>query len=333
MRARVIAIAAMAVVSLACVRPRAPQALHDSRSFPASPDKLVRLDLRSLDARVRVTEGPSITVSYDFEVHSSSRSYAQRWIADHTPQFDDSPAGLEVRVRSRHGSFMMFGFLHTKGHVEVSLPPTCRLEVVTSSGDVRLDGEQPLSGAVRVNTSSGDVRVAGGARELIVRTTSGDLRVDGNPLTTLECSSSSGDLTLHAGAARVLADSTSGDIELDRLAGDLSAHTSSGQVRGRWDTIPAGANIKANTTSGEVTLRLPEGTTLTGEITTNSGEIESTFSGGRTHRERRLQLDGGVGAVQVMVRTSSGDIRLLRRPAAKPATADRAPKAEDDARH
>ena len=305
----ILALCAVLVLA-ACAKPSGPKAVHQSHTFPAGAGKLIRLDLRSLDVRVKVAEGSTISATVDLEARSSSRAATTRWIERNTPVFEDSDSVLEVRLPGgRHGGVVVFGFLHTEGRIELVVPPSCRLDVKTSSGDVTITGEATLSGPVRVDTSSGDVTVNGGVRELIADTSSGDVLVTG-ALTTLEADTSSGDVTLQGGGERVIVDTSSGDAKLEKLTGDLSADTSSGAVSANWDRLSAGAKIRVRTASGNVRLRVPEGTALAGEVDTTSGSIRSDLPGSSDRHNRRMSFEAEGASVGIEVRTSSGDVSV-----------------------
>ena len=179
-----------------------------------------------------------------------------------------------------------------------------------------------MAAPVRIDTSSGDVTVRGGARELLLDTASGDIRVAGPALAVLEAETASGDITLDAGADRVVIDTSSGEAVLRNLRGDLSFSAQSGDVDARWLRLAAGARIRVETQSGEVTLRLTAGAPLTGEVKSSSGSIESEFPGEEDRRGRRFTLPGaqasaesapgaGTGSAELSIRTGSGSVRLL----------------------
>lgn len=316
----------LTIPALACTRPATePAQLHETHTFPAPAGKLVSVEVQSIDVDVEVVEGETITANLDLEVHSSSRGSARRWIERNTPTFDDSPTRLEVQAPSRGHTVVMFGFLSTDGRLTLKVPSGCRLEVRTSSGDVHLSGEKALAGTVRIDTSSGDVTVRSGAHELIADTASGDVHVSGRDLAVLEADTASGDVRLEDGADRVVVDTASGDVTLRELRGDLSASTSSGEVRASWRTLAAGEAIKVGTSSGDVSLRLPGALAASGELRTGSGTISSELAGSEDERGRRFTFtapapaaEAPAGAAQasvaISVRTTSGDITLTRTP-------------------
>jgi phage baseplate assembly protein gpV len=298
--------------TFACLAHRAPTRIHQTHTFPSAPDKLVEVDLRSLDLTVRVAPADVISADVDLNVEASSHAAARRWLERNTPTFDDSTSTLEVRQRSHGPGLILFGFIRTRGTLRLTIPPTCRLEVHTGSGDVTIEGDAAVSGPVRIGTASGDVTVRGGVHEMVVRTASGDVRVSGAMLAGFEADTASGDVTLRSGSARTLVESSSGDVRLERLTGGLSVDTSSGDVAASWDALPAGERVRVHTSSGDVRLRLPEGTALSGEASTSSGSIHTDFPGSSQRRERRLTFHAAPPAVELDVNTSSGDVILRK---------------------
>ncbi len=306
-----IAVLAVLLGASACVGHTVPRGVHETKTFPVHPDKLVRLDIRSLDVQVKVAEADTISVTVDLQVQSSSRSATRRWIERNTPVFEDSDSVLEVRLPEReHRGLFIVGFIHTRGRLELLVPPSCRLEVKTSSGDVTIAGGATLAGTVRVDTSSGDVRVTGGVHDLIADTSSGDVRVSGPALESLEADTSSGDVTLSGGAGKAIVDTSSGDIRIEKLTGSLSADTSSGGVWASWEQLPAGSKVRARTSSGDVRLRVPAGTRLKGGINTASGRLSSEIPAAREEHGRQMAFETAGEAVEVEVRTTSGDVTI-----------------------
>ncbi len=292
----------------ACGGGRVPDSVHESRSVPASPDKLVKIELGSADVIARVEPSEKITVEMDLEVRASSAAAARRWLERHKPEIEDSDKTLTIHTPSGRQALYLGYFLHARTVVRVKLPPFCRLEASTASGDVELSGSELLSGPVRVTTTSGDVRVDGGARDLLINTTSGDCEVNGPPLDSVQFESSSGDLKLRAAAARLISDTSSGTISAKELTGSASASSSSGDVRATWKSLPAQASITVETSSGEVTLRLPPDSRLRGGLETASGRIRCDFQGTCHRRECLLMTADATNEVKVS--THSGDIHL-----------------------
>ena len=298
------------LVASACIRGRVPLSQHETKTFPSAAGKLVRLDLRSLDVEVVVAQNDSITAEVDIDARSSSRAAARRWLESHAPVFDDSSSTLEIRQPSGRTGIVLFGYMDTKARVKLVVPPECRLEIRTSSGDVSVTGDVAVAGPVRVRTTSGDVTVTGGLKELIVKTSSGDVAVRHQVLTALEADTTSGDVTLESGSQRAIVGTSSGDVRLEQLQGGLSVDTTSGEVAASWAAVATGMKVRVHTSSGDVRLRVPATAQLRGQISTRSGSIHSDFSGTSERREHELSFTSSGDAVEIEVHTSSGDVSV-----------------------
>ncbi len=302
--------ASILLITAGCHGGGKPNTFTETRSFPAAAGKVVRLDLGSLDLDVRVADTDTIGVEVVLEARSSAPGAARRWVETHRPAYSDGPSRLEIEVPKRSRGTFLVGFFRSDGEIRLTVPPTCRLEVETSSGDVTLDGVAPLDGAVRVTTASGEFEVRGGAREVVVRTASGDVNIDGDALDRFEADTASGEVVLRSGARKAIVDTASGEVDLFDLTGELSVHTTSGDVRARWSVPPAGGRVDVKTTSGEVELRLPAETVLAGRARTSSGRVDSDWTGSWGRRNTSLQLPAAPAGVTLELRTTSGDIEL-----------------------
>ncbi len=147
-------------------------------------------------------------------------------------------------------------------------------------------------------------------RELHSDTSSGSVKAAVmRPLEKFSADASSGSVRLVGGAHSAKADTSSGSINLGGLLGDASLDASSGSITARWNAIPDNAKVRADASSGSVSLYFPAGTVLSGSVDVSSGGIRTDFPGSMT--KDHLTLNGGAGAVDIQVDTSSGSVKLL----------------------
>jgi DUF4097 and DUF4098 domain-containing protein YvlB len=198
---------------------------------------------------------------------------------------------------------------------EVTMPRTARLEVAGINAEVVVDG---VRGGVQVENATGDVQltdVGGLVRaelmtgELHVTRGEGDFRL----------SLASGDVMLQDVTGRVEVENVSGDITVrGGRARELRLETTSGDVTYEG-TVQAEGTYELSTHSGDVQLRLPEGTRARLEAETYNGEFVSDFpvtmqpgapKGGRQRRYELLVGDGGGPLIRV--ESFTGDIHLGR---------------------
>jgi DUF4097 and DUF4098 domain-containing protein YvlB len=224
---------------------------------------------------------------------------------------------LDIRVKypNSRGGWNLWGRDDNRTEptiLEVSVPQRASLDIDSVSADV--DVQQMAGRKLEVSSVSGQVVVtASSPGEASVENVSGDTLLK---ITTgkLDAQSVSGDLRLLGGlSGDVDAESVSGNIELDAKALDrLDLSTVSGDANLSAALRPGG-NIKAETLSGELRLRLPRETSARLHVETFSGDI----SGPDLHVKREEQGPGksldttfGRGDGRIELESFSGDVRL-----------------------
>lgn len=162
---------------------------------------------------------------------------------------------------------------------------------------VRVVSAAVFVGGVRAGTSittvSGRVTATGLDGDVDLKTVSGEVEVQGVG-GTVHVTSVSGDATISGGAPEeITARSVSGDLTFDLAA------------------VP---ETDCTSVSGDVTLRLPADAGVDLEVVSVSGRLETTFPSERLDAgRRRLRGPIGGGGHRVAVRTTSGDVTVLRR--------------------
>ena len=158
-------------------------------------------------------------------------------------------------------------------------------------GDTRYEVTVPVGTRVLAHSVSGDQQIRGTKGEVEARTISGELEVDD--------------------VLGLVFESVSGDVRARHLAGDVSGNTVSGEI----ELADAGGDVRAESTSGDVTvdgaprakvvrLESVSGTlSYTGAID-RAGRYDFTSHSG----DVTLALPGDVGA-QLGLETFSGDIQ------------------------
>lgn len=197
-----------------------------------------------------------------------------------------------------------------------------------------------LAGEATVSNVDGDVSVDLHAASLTAERTRGRLRVDAGS-GPVRVSDAQGDVDLDAGSGRVelarvkgralRVDAGSGslrgrDLDADRVELDVgSGGTRLERVRARTVRVDAGSgsvdvglldgveDVRVESGSGAVTLRVPADFGATLDVETGSGGIDSELPITVTRRERD-HLSGriGDGRGRIVIDTGSGSVRLRR---------------------
>jgi lia operon protein LiaG len=175
---------------------------------------------------------------------------------------------------------------------------------VTSSGT---RGELDIdvgSGAVQVSQSRGDLSVDTGSGSVALTDVRGE---------SVSIETGSGDVTASSVNSNQLSVETgSGNIEATALtAPQVSLQTGSGSVAA--DLSGEVWNVKVETGSGDVTLKMPPTLGAEVDIETSSGDIETDFEVAVT-RHARDHMTGriGDGRGKIAIETGSGGIKLVK---------------------
>ncbi|MEO6058220.1 MAG: DUF4097 family beta strand repeat-containing protein [Gemmatimonadales bacterium] len=235
---------------------------------------------------------------------------------------DGADEGRRVTVSSERG-------MDARADLLIGVPKGRRVAVylavgsvaVTNvNGDLAVDAHDApvtatgVQGALTVDVGSGSVRISQVQGDLRVDTGSGSVDVSRVRSRTLMIDTGSGEVTgaeLECDAVAV--QTGSGGIRLTGVAApSLSLDTGSGEVSADLRRDPV--SLRAETGSGNVTIRAPATLGARVTIETSSGDIETDFPMQITRRGRE-GMDGtiGDGRGTIAIETASGRISLLKR--------------------
>ena len=240
------------------------------------------LDVEAVSADVRINEVEgeinATTVSGDLAAHNAVRA---------------------VRATS------------VSGNVEVSANGSS-VTAKTASGDLRVSGTMD---SVQADSVSGSVEVKGSARRVALETISGDATVTGT-MAEVKAKTVSGDVQVNRASEQADASSVSGDISVD--GGPLvsaSFSTESGDVKFSGELAESG-KLRAFARSGNIVVRVPEGTPAAFDASTFSGNIRNAFGPApeKGHGpETRLQFGPADARALLSLETMSGNITLEKK--------------------
>jgi DUF4097 and DUF4098 domain-containing protein YvlB len=198
-----------------------------------------------------------------------------------------------LRARAGSGNIIVRG---VKGPVKLG----------TGSGNITAE---KIGDEAEVSTGSGDIRVTDVAGPLVATTGSGDMQLD-NVRGAIRTRTGSGNITISRLGDRAQAITGSGDVRISDAAGDVKISTGSGNLtisgnpaaQSYWDL---------NTSSGEITLDMPQSASFRLYARTTSGDMETNIPLTIEEKSRRsLRARAGSGAARIEAETSSGNIRI-----------------------
>lgn len=203
---------------------------------------------------------------------------------------DNKPSGVAHRVE---GNTLVLDGCGRDCEINYEvLVPSAGISVVgdIGSGDVVFEG----LAAVEFKTGSGRITARDITGDVKVKAGSGDFegtRIGG----TVTADLSSGDIELDAVKGKVLAVANSGDIRGTALDNEVIANADSGRIE---LTLSSPRSVKANTASGDVTVRVPGG--------------PFKLVGGLNDGDRRVQVPTDPNAVlELNLNVGSGDVQVL----------------------
>jgi DUF4097 and DUF4098 domain-containing protein YvlB len=178
----------------------------------------------------------------------------------------------------------------------------------------------PAGSSIAGKSAAADIRAAGRYTSAQLNLASADAKVE-EVTGDAHLTAASGDLTIGRVGGSLLLKSSSGDLEVGDVTGDVSAETASGDITVR----SVGGSLRTGSASGDVKIGMvSRGTT---EIKTASGDVEVGVAAGTGvwldlntasgDTRSDLTMEGaapveGRAALELRVRTASGDIHISR---------------------
>ena len=197
--------------------------------------------------------------------------------------------------------------------LELRVPRNARVWVKTGSADIEVSG---VGGGLDLNIIGGSIRVNGKPRELLVESMDGAVTFSGFT-DYARIKTATGNITVDGGGE---------DLSLMTVSGVI--HAANGERalhRARFESVtgpityvgmPAPrADIRFDTHSGGIDIRIPRPGNLEVDATTITGTIENSWSqarpiAGREGRGMELGFSSGMGGPRVQVRSFKGNVRL-----------------------
>lgn len=226
--------------------------------------------------------------------HSEDEAVDVRSRSDEVEVRLDETGVLSIRQGKTAASTIMFGRGLARADVELMIPVK-------------------VWECIRINTSSGDIELntAVEASEIDLHSMSGDISVPCARGEQMTFRTSSGDISARDLAGNVCAESMSGDVTLNGDLCGVQASSVSGDVSVKSAVMPETLHVKS--TSGDCSVRIPDGQGFTVDLHTTTGDLTSNFalvgpmgrkSGSATY------LDGGNRHYRIS--STSGDITLKK---------------------
>lgn len=176
----------------------------------------------------------------------------------------------------------------------------------STSADVTVTGLTAQK--ARLHTVSGEVNASQCSfKDLRLESTSGNFQTEDVTVEKAEASSTSGEINLFGKYAEARANVTSGDVRINAQGLEVfSGGSVSGELNVKSDTFPQ--QFDMSTTSGDVSLTIPDGEGFTVTFSSVSGKLRCDFPVVN-------QGDDSIynnGAAKIKINTVSGDGEIIR---------------------
>lgn len=183
--------------------------------------------------------------------------------------------------------------------ITITAPAGSNIRLQSQSADVTVTGP---AGLVDVRTASGDIRLDEARGKVLAQTASGDVSI-AHAGGDVDVRTASGNVGIGPVAGEALVHTTSGDIRVGAVGGSISARSVSGDVR--LADATAGQAV-VNAVSGDVQIGVHAGSLASIDLSTVTGHTDTDFE------VTDDVADGDSPVLAIVVKTTSGDIRLHR---------------------
>jgi hypothetical protein len=169
---------------------------------------------------------------------------------------------------------------------------------------------------VRIEGTNSRVSLFGMNGSVSVETTNGEIKVS-DTKGDLDASSTNGIINISEAVGRINVETTNGRIELLAIRGAASVTTTNGDARVVFDKVSGDEPLRFETTRGDITLEFNEMFDADLDAETERGDIEvdENFQIAVQNNRDQQRAVGriGKGGRELLIRTTSGDIRILGR--------------------
>lgn len=217
-----------------------------------------------------------------------------------------NPEHIHVRTEQRGDTidistmvdWNLFQFGMRSVNFEITVPPSCDLQLHTGSGSMELQG---TSGDIRARTGSGRIEASNLQGQIALRTGSGSLH--GNNIQgQINLQTGSGRISFYSLNGAMDAKTGSGRIEIEQSFLGGVSHFSTGSGRIDFEgAIDPRSNIEFKTGSGGINMRLADNSAFILDAHTGSGGVHNEFGAREVGARPRalLRLRTGSGRISI----------------------------------
>jgi DUF4097 and DUF4098 domain-containing protein YvlB len=230
----------------------------------------------------------------DCTVETESASMSIKDIASGKFKLDSTSGNIKLIAKGQSKTIIADS---TSGNIEISAT-TENITCESTSGWINFTGEAQT---LDCGSTSGDIKSDASVKKARFDTTSGNIRFSGKA-DEVRAESNSGDIVLNAKINKVNCDTNSGTTTFIGEVNEISCEATSGDISITSDVCPS--KINADSTSGDIALKIPGDKGFTASYSTTSGDFSCDFAV-KSSGSKAVYKDG---SAQFNLSSTSGDI-------------------------
>ena len=243
-------------------------------NFTVDPGAHIDVKINGGSINVKIGASGQVRVEVIEVAKTDSETEADEMISKSPPIIEiTAQGGVRVALQPENLKINWFGWHGDRGvqyNVNLTMPAKADLNLDTSGGNIKVDGE--VEGELRANTSGGSIRVTGGV-------------------------------------GKINLDTSGGGITVDRVLQQLHADTSGGSIHVGY-VSPTATDVNVDTSGGGINIGLDPAGNYDLDADTSGGSVNVSGLTFDAHRKDRTHAQGKInkGGAPVHADTSGGSI-------------------------
>jgi len=282
------------------------------KSFSVAPGGWLNLKTDKGSIEIKTAPQPRVDIMVDLRADVSSDQKAREILDKFVVDIAQSERDVRIDATFESDSSVMWDRDRKRLKVRfvIAVPRQYNLNLKTSGGSIEV---ADLEGEVDSRTSGGSLRFGNIVGSLNAETSGGSIRLRGCTGPT-DVHTSGGSIRIEKAAGPVNAKTSGGSIHVDEVMGTIDARTSGGSIEAFISQQPT-ATCNLETSGGGINIYLADDVGLDVNARTSGGSVSTDFPVTVTGELKRSELHGKInaGGPEIYLRTSGGNIRLLKR--------------------
>jgi DUF4097 and DUF4098 domain-containing protein YvlB len=302
-----------------------------TKTFTVAPGGALSVDADQGDIEVKSGGSSAVEIVIEREVHGGSDAQQAKILKANKVTFDQSDNKISVESKSEKKSHIFFSHEpNLESHFRITVPKRFDVTLETAGGNIKVidikgavdartsggnEDFAKIDGRVEAHTSGGNLRASDCADALNLVTSGGNIVIKNYTGPSAQADTSGGNIDVNACSGKLAVKTSGGNIGIDGFSGpSVFADTSGGAVSLKLDKEPA-ADCLLRTSGGSITARVPEDIAVNLAALTDGGSVTSDLPVTMQGKMREGRLEGKIngGGPNFMLRTSGGDIEVLKK--------------------